>query len=185
MKRYNSTIIQKKCKCSPDCNLYPTMGFKGYNNKHFPNEINETKKETKIKTKSDYLKLADILFSKFIKNRDSDSNGNIQCVCCYKTYNLKDKDSSGNYIVNNLHFVQRNVYSLRFSEINCHAGCSVCNLDMHLNPEGLAYKRFKQYLIDAVGEEEVNEMELQKREINKLSEFELKTIIEKYKKQKL
>jgi hypothetical protein len=52
---------------------------------------------------------------------------------------------------------------------------------MHLEPEGLAYKRFKQFLIDAVGEEEVVDMEQQRRNINKITESELKQIIEQYK----
>jgi hypothetical protein len=52
---------------------------------------------------------------------------------------------------------------------------------MHLEPEGLAYRRFKQFLNDAVGEDEVVNMEQQKRNINKLTESELMQIIEHYK----
>lgn len=192
---FNSTIKQKKCKCNVDCDKYPTIGYKGYFVHHFPGEIKKQVKLNKAKIsqisrklhsskadiKSDYLKMADMLFGKWIKDRDSDSSGNINCVCCSQTFNLKDKDSSGANIVQNLHFVSRGTYSLRFSEINCHAGCSFCNLQMHLEPEGLAYRRFKQFLIDAVGEDEVANMEQQKRNINKLTESELMQIIEHYK----
>lgn len=192
---FNSTIKQKKCKCNADCDKYPTLGYKGYFVHHFPGEIKKQVKLNKAKIsqisrklhsskadiKSDYLKMADMLFGKWIKDRDSDSSGNINCVCCSQTFNLKDKDSSGANIVQNLHFVSRGTYSLRFSEINCHAGCSFCNLQMHLEPEGLAYRRFKQFLIDAVGEDEVANMEQQKRNINKLTESELMQIIEHYK----
>jgi hypothetical protein len=200
MKRFNSTIVQKRCKCSPECDKYPTLGYKGYFIHHFPGEIKkqyknsraqlskisrELHKVTREKTKSDYLKIADILFGNWIKKRDSDSNKFITCVCCNGTFNLKDKDASGNYIVQCMHFVPRGTYSLRFDEINCHAGCSYCNLDMHLNPEGLAYKRYRRYLVESLGEDHVKEMEEQKRNINKLTESELRIIIEKYKNKKL
>ena len=196
MKRFNSTIVQKKCKCSENCDKYPTMGYKGYFIYHFPGEIKkqrtnnraslsklsrEIHKISNDKSKSDYLKIADILFGNWIKSRDSDSNKFITCVCCGGAFNLKDKDTSGSYVVQCMHFVPRAVYSLRYSEINCHAGCSHCNLQMHLEPEGLAYKRYRRFLVDAVGEEDVKKMEEQKREINKITESDLKTIIDKYK----
>jgi hypothetical protein len=80
-----------------------------------------------------------------------------------------------------MHFVKREVYSLRFSEVNCHAGCCYCNSDMHNEPEGMAYQRFRNYLVSCVGEDEVQQMELEKRNINKLTEGDLIAIIEKYK----
>ena len=52
---------------------------------------------------------------------------------------------------------------------------------MHNEPEGLAYRRFRSYLVSCVGEDEVKYMELQKRNINKLTESDLISIIEKYK----
>ena len=52
---------------------------------------------------------------------------------------------------------------------------------MHLESNGLAYQRYRRFLVDAVGEEEVKCMENQKREINKMSENDLKTIIDKFK----
>lgn len=196
MKRFNSSIAQKKCKCSADCDKYPTLGYKGYFIHHFPGEIKkqyrnhkaqlskisrELHKVSKENTKSDYLKIADILFGNWIKKRDSDSNKNITCVCCGGTFNLKEKEASGNYVVQCMHFVPRGVYSLRYNEINCHAGCCYCNLSMHLESSGLAYQRYRRFLVDAVGEEEVKRMEEQKREINKITESELKQIIKQLK----
>lgn len=55
-------IKRKKCKCG--CEKYPTLGYKGYYVYHFPEEL-EVKKSNKIiteKSKSDSLKVADILF---------------------------------------------------------------------------------------------------------------------------
>lgn len=203
MKKFNTTIVQKKCKCSPDCEKYPTIGYKGYFIYHFPGEIKkqlksnksitsrlsrqlhevqgELKKAVKEKTKSDYLKVADILFGAFIKRRDADSLGNVECVCCGGTYNIKDKTKDGDMVVQAMHFVSRGTYSLRFNEINVHAGCCSCNLNMHLEPDGLAYKRYRKFLVDSVGEEEVKKMEDQKREIGKITEADLKEIIDKYK----
>jgi len=190
MKKYNSTLKVKKCKCSKECSAYPTIGYKGYNIAHFPDNIEKKKAldkphsddKTRSITKSNYLKLADIAFGNWIKKRDSDSNGNVDCICCGRTYNLKDKNESNEKVIQALHFVPRGVYSLRFSEINVHAGCSFCNLLMHVFPDGHQYKVYKEYLINSVGEDVVREMEAEKRNINKITENDLKTIIKKYKK---
>lgn len=203
MKRHNSIIKQKKCKCSADCVKFPTIGYAGYYINHYPGEKNKKMKDNddaltklskqlkrvqglirdaaKTKSKGDYLKIADILFSNFIKRRDSNNGKNIVCICCKKGFMLNDKDSSGNYIVQALHFVPRGTYSLRYDERNVHAGCSHCNLMMHLESEGSAYQNYRQYLIDSLGKEEVEEMETHKRRVNKLTEEDLKEIIKKYK----
>lgn len=203
MRKFNSTIVQKKCKCSEDCDKYPTLGYKGYFIYHFPGEIKKQKQNNKAvlsrlsrqlhkvqklvndavreKSKSDYLKIADILFSNYIKRRDSNNTKIINCICCNKTYSLKDKDTSGNYIVQALHFVPRGIYSFRFDERNVHAGCSYCNLMMHLEPEGIAFKNYRNYLVNCLGEEEVSHMQAQKKIVGKITESDIKVIIEKYK----
>lgn len=103
------------------------------------------------KSNSELMKLADILFSRFIKKRDADSRGSVTCPCCGGSFNLKEKNQSGEYVVQCLHFVKRGVIQLRYSCNNAHAGCSRCNSDMFNNPEGLAYRRFRGFLVDAVG----------------------------------
>jgi hypothetical protein len=55
---------------------------------------------------------------------------------------------------------------------------------MHLESNGLAYQRYRRFLVDAVGEDEVKKMEDQKREVGKITESELKLIIEQYKTKK-
>lgn len=134
----------------------------------------------KHKTKSELLREADRLFSQFIRNRDADKNGNIQCVGCGKVYNLEQVDKEGKKIVQPLHFIDRGVYSLRFDEDNCHAGCSYCNLDMHLNKNGFAYRRYLEFMNMTYGEEMVAEMTLAHRKINKITEQQLRTVIEHY-----
>jgi hypothetical protein len=203
MRKFNSTIVQKTCKCSEDCEKYPTLGYKGYYIYHFPGDIKKQKQNNKAvlsrlsrqlhkvqklvndavkdKSKSDYLKIADILFSNYIKRRDSGTSKTISCICCNRGYTLKDKDTSGNYIVQALHFVPRGIYSLRFDERNVHAGCSYCNLMMHLEPNGVAYKNYRNYLVNCLGEEEVVKMESEKKKVGKITEADIKSVIEKYK----
>ena len=139
------------------------------------------KNDSTIPDKGELLALADKLFSQYIKKRDA-VDGVITCVCCGGKYEVTAKDSSGDKIVQCLHFVSRKVYSLRFSPINCHAGCSSCNRDMFEHEFGLAYRQFRAYLVSCVGEMDVREMEKQKREINKLSAGMLAEVIDKYKK---
>lgn len=147
------------------------------------------------KSKSELLKLADKLFSEFVINRDKDANGNINCVCCGEPFNVEqtnnvyydklgDKDRAnnprGDKIVQNLHFIQRGVYSLRFDEFNCHAGCSYCNFDMFHVKDGRAFKQYREYMVAQYGEEYVAEMEVAHRKINRIETVMLKTVIELY-----
>lgn len=138
------------------------------------------KNDSTIPDKGELLALADKLFSQYIKKRDADSLGNVTCPCCGRTFNLKDKDESGEKVVQTLHFVKRGVYSLRFSERNCVAGCSDCNRNQHFNPSGTQYQRLKEFLIKEYGEHEVEWMENQHREINKLSAGDLQMVINQY-----
>lgn len=150
---------------------------------------NDTKKEKSFNvglpvayggTKSTLLTLADKVFSLFIRKRDSDKEGFIECVCCGGRFHVEQKDNNGDKVVQCLHFVVRTVYSLRYSEIACHAGCTWCNNDMDKNPKGLAYRQFRKYLVSCIGEMDVRELETQRRNINKLSEGDLRDIIFRY-----
>lgn len=197
---FNSTIKRKKCK--GDCGRYPVLGLSGWCYKCVPDDIKEragTKKEVAKRNrnarnrtsallkkdseadKRSLLLMADKLFGDFIKMRDSDEQGNIKCVCCGLPFHLKDKDSGGDYIVQCLHFIPRGVYVLRFYENNASAGCSYCNLQMHLNPNGREYVSFRNKLVNTIGELKVSDMELCNRHINKLTAKDLEEIIDKYK----
>jgi len=127
------------------------------------------------------LKKADSLFSKFIRKRDADEKGNVTCICCKNTYNLKDKDSNGDYIIQAMHFVSRSVYSIRYLEAQVYAGCCYCNKSQNDEPEGKVYQQFRSFLYQKLGVEAVWAMEAEKRNINKLSHADLEAIIEKYK----
>jgi len=130
--------------------------------------------------KSELLATADKLFGNYVKKRDADSGGFIICPCCCKRFNLEDKDSSGNKIVQPLHFVSRKIYNHRFNEQQVWSGDSFCNLDMHLNPKGKAYQGYRRFMVNLLGEEEVAELEVAHRKINRIEEQQLKTVIEHY-----
>jgi len=145
------------------------------------------KNDSTIPDKGELLALADKLFSQYIKKRDADSLGNVTCVCCKLTFNVKDKVPDGRsggdkmmHVVQPLHFVSRSIYSLRWEENQVFCGCCYCNLGMHIEPEGKEYKSYRSFLVDALGEDKVKWMELQKREINKLSAGDLQMVISKY-----
>jgi len=122
--------------------------------------------------KSELLAKADKLFGDYIKRRDSDKDGNIVCPCCNVKINVGNSQC--------LHFVTRKDYNLRFEETNAKAGCSWCNLNMSLYPNGVAYQNYKDKLIKEVGKDEVRRMELSPRNINKMDTAQLKAVIEHY-----
>lgn len=137
-------------------------------------------------SKSALLKLADNLFSKFIKNRDADKDGVIICPGCNVPYNINDEinfdevKNRGEKIVQCLHFIERDVYAVRFDEDNAAAGCMYCNLDMFLNKKGKAWSSYRAFLVKKIGPTAVEEMELLHRNIGKLDIEQLKNIIEHY-----
>lgn len=197
-----SSIKRKRCKCSPECNLYPTLGYKGYASSHASVEVksevgnkrqvakrnknarNKTSLLLKKDSCSDRIKLlamADKLFGSYVKDRDSDKDGYVVCVCCGNTFNLSDKTNDGSGVVEPLHFISRSVYSLRFYEFNCFAGCCFCNLKMYLYPEGAAFLAYKNKLVLSKGVDFVDKMLSAKRDINKFSLSDIKEVIEKYK----
>ena len=51
---FNSTIKPKHCKCSPECTLWPSIGYAGFNSSHAPQAMIDEKK--KKKTNSDKVK---------------------------------------------------------------------------------------------------------------------------------
>jgi len=130
--------------------------------------------------KSELLAQADKLFGDYVKKRDADSGGFIICPCCCKRFNLEDEDSSGNKVVQPLHFVSRKIYNHRFNEQQVWSGDSFCNLDMHLNPKGKAYQGYRRFMVNLLGEEEVAELEVAHRKINRIEVSQLKVVIELY-----
>lgn len=112
----------------------------------------------------------DKIFSQFIRLRDSDDNGYITCYCCGKRVFWKE--------AHNMHYIPRQHLSLRFSEINCNAGCVKCNYFNNGNIE--------QYLIHLKKDygEDINErLVVVKHQKTKISETEYKAMIDYYKQE--
>ena len=145
---------------------------------------------THLIDKSQTLSIADRIFGDWIKCRDTvkviDENtgeavDGIICPCCKRAFSFDSKDADGKKIIQLLHFVSRGVYSLRFDEDNCFAGDSYCNLQMHLKPTGREYINYRNFLVRKFGEPAVAEMELKKRDINRIEISQLHNIIDHYK----
>lgn len=134
----------------------------------------------KVERKSDLLKEADRLFADYIKARDTGKDGKVFCPCCNQ-YFVAEDIQFGLPVINCMHFMDRDIYSLRYDEDAAHAGHAWCNKNQHYEPSGKEYQNFKTFLIEKFGEQAVAEMELAKRKINKITEQQLKNIIEHYK----
>lgn len=65
-------------------------------------------------------KKADVVWSQYIRLRDSDRNGMVKCISCDTVKHWKE--------MQNGHFVTRGVNSLRYDEQNCNGQCVACNM---------------------------------------------------------
>jgi len=131
--------------------------------------------------RADLLQKADLRFSRYMRNKYSNENGDIICPLCFGKYNIEDRLEGSETVVQVLHFIPRGVMSLRFAEnTNTKLGCTFCNLQMHLEPNGRATIKYRELLVKEIGEEKVLEMESEKYKVNKVSHAYLKEICELY-----
>lgn len=144
----------------------------------------EVKAPKSYKSKSELLREADRLFADYIKARDTAKDGKVFCPCCNQYFGAEDIQF-GLPVINCMHFMDRDIYSLRYDEDAAHAGHAWCNKNQHYEPSGKEYQNFKKFLIGKFGEKAVEEMEQQKRKINKITEQQLRTVIEHYSNQPL
>jgi hypothetical protein len=133
-------------------------------------EKEKTWKKTKAKAKqdlmtlSDYLKLAQQVFNKWINLRDK----GLACISC-------DKPITGR--VNASHFWNaNNHYNVRFNEDNVHSSCITCNQFLSGN-----LLEYRTRLISKIGIERFNILEAESKETRKFTKDELKEIINIYK----
>ena len=119
------------------------------------------------------MKIADLkakldrIFSKYIRLRDSDENGYVRCYCCGKVLHWKESQ--------NMHFIPRQHLSLRFSEVNCHAGCIKCNYYNNGNIEEYSIHLKKDF-----GEDIVEKLTIAKHQSKKISKAEYEFMINHY-----
>ena len=131
---------------------------------------NKTWKKTKQKAKqdlmtlSDYLKLAQQVFNKFIRLRDK---GNV-CISCQKKINGVEHAS---------HFLSAGGHSIvRFHEDNVWTSCYKCNVMLSGNQV-----EYRKALIDKIGSERVEWLENNGSKEKKWTKEELKELMQKYK----
>jgi len=74
----------------------------------------------KQKTLSKLKKELDTIFSRFIRLRNADQNGNTQCVTCGKVDRWQNLQCG--------HFMSRRYLATRFHEVNCFVQCVSCNI---------------------------------------------------------
>lgn len=124
-----------------------------------------TKKERVKKKRSTPLpkliKKADIIFSKFIRNRDAEELKGKCCTC-------GDPASQAG------HFIKRSWKKIRFHPQNVHAQCARCN--HYLDGNEAEYSRF---IIERYGLETFNWL-LSQKVAHKLTREEVQKVIEAY-----
>lgn len=201
-----SSIVKNKCKCKPDCDKYPSIGWGGFYQPHAPQELKDKqtvkqvakRKKASLNNLSRNLKevqgtgegktdvaikglmlKADAVFSLWIRNRDA-VMGKVKCVCCERVFGLKDKDNEGRLVIQNLHFISRKVYSKRYSEFCCRAGCTWCNAAMDKEPTGLAYQKYRAFLVAETDEFTVSQIEQERYKVHRISHSFLQEVIKKY-----
>lgn len=112
----------------------------------------------------DYVKMAQIIFNKYIRLRDK---GQV-CISCQKK---PLKENAGHF------FNANNHWNVRFDERNCHLQCEHCNT--YLSGNLIEYQR---NLIHKIGIESYHELEAEARKTRKYTKEELKELMAFYKK---
>lgn len=123
-------------------------------------------KETKEKIKSlrDHIREAQVVFNRWIRNRDKDK----PCISCGNP--LKAKFDAGHYLS------AGGNSALRFNEDNCHGQCVHCN--QHLSANLINYRIG---LIERIGQGNVTFLESNSKMTKRWTVEELQVIKQKYK----
>jgi hypothetical protein len=119
--------------------------------------------KNELKTMSDYMKLAQQIFNKYIRMRDSGKS----CISCDKI--LVGKFDAG-------HYYSTRHKSTTFDEDNVHGQCVTCNQHMHGN-----LLNYQIGIERRIGGEKLFELYEKAHKEKKYTINELKQIIEQYK----
>ena len=123
---------------------------------------------SKKPSRSKLIKLADKVFSEFIRRRNANELGITECFTCGKIDHWKKLQCG--------HFQSRKHYNTRWNEINCQVQCAGCNVFRY----GEQYK-FGLYLNKKFGGNISEKLMQDARKTIKLSNFEIQEIIDHYK----
>lgn len=120
--------------------------------------------------KSNIKKRLDTVFAMYIRLRDVMPNGIFRCISCGRILPFEESDCG--------HYINRQHMATRFSEKNCNAQCRQCNRFDEGNIQG-----YRRGLIAKYDESTVQLLEAMKSQINKISDFEYRTMIDYYRKE--
>ena len=126
-------------------------------------------KKIKKKTRWKLVKELDAIYSLYIRLRDCMKWWRTFCPLCnwYGTY----KDAQ------NMHFITRGCYALRWYDKNCHSGCVRCNVFLNGN-----YIEYTRWMIERYGLEFVDELRSLRNEVYIIKNPEIEEKIDFYKK---
>lgn len=111
----------------------------------------------------------DIVFSKYIRLRDLNSDGKtFTCISCGRIKPAEQMDCG--------HYINRMHTSVRWNEANAHGECRHCNRfdENHL-------KGYRDNLVKKIGEDKVLLLEAMKWKQTKMADFEMEVAIKYYK----
>ena len=115
------------------------------------------------------VKNLDNIFSKFIRQRDTDEDGRCHCYTCLRLDLAKELDAG--------HYIKRGCFRTRWDERNVHAQCIGCNCFRNGNMDEYALHLIKDY-----GKGIIEElMKLKHEPVKKYAIHELEDMIELYK----
>lgn len=128
------------------------------------------KTPTPLEKKSiqELVKLADLVFAKWIKKRDALTDGTFKCISCNQFHSLKSADAG--------HFYSRRFNAVRFHEDNVHLECQT---DNRLNDNHLI--GYRANLEAKIGSERLKWLDEHYRDGHKWNREELLEIIKRYK----
>ncbi len=114
-------------------------------------------------TRKGLIKKLDTVFSHYIRLRNANGNGYVECVTCGKQDHWKSMDCG--------HFMSRKYMSTRWHEDNCQVQCKSCNVFRY----GEQYK-YSLWL----GQEKAEELYMLSKKTLKLMEYDLLDLINIY-----
>jgi hypothetical protein len=106
----------------------------------------------------------------FVRLRDALPGGVFRCISCGRLLPFEQSDCG--------HYINRQHMATRFNEKNCNAQCRKCNRFDEGNIQG-----YRRGLIAKYGEPTVLMLEAMKNQINKISDFEYRAMIDYYRKE--
>ena len=123
----------------------------------------KTRMKADLETVQDVVKAAQMVFNKYIRERDKDE----LCISCKQK---PKKENAGHFWNANNH------WNVRFDEDNVHLQCERCNSFLSGN-----LIEYRTNLISKIGQERFNQLEARARVTRKFTKDELKELIKTYK----